>query len=452
MVFMQGIHLRTKMKKILITELLKEKLYTINKFPVTMIEAPQGYGKTSALQMYLEEQQQQGALVKWHTCMGETAVLTWNQLCEMFQESGLWHAHRAETTQTPDLDTLIAMITTLRHLQWDTPTYLVLDHYELVRFVHPYEVIRAFSMHGCENLHMIFVTSNIDAQKRGFLYTNEIYRIGPEDFLLDCNTVAARFRSEGVRVNEHDLDAVMRISEGCPSAVACILKQYQKHGTADCYHALEQLIKHTVWDLLDESEQEFLMKVSLLDRFDAAQAAEIAGCSVLTREADDFLRYHALVRFDINTNTYQLFDLLRQYALRQIRSSLSEQEYYRTVMTAAKSCEKRSRLMEAAQLYLTVGDYQAVLALNMDNKYLCEQNAQRVVAFMEEVLRLCPRNIQVRYPHALMHCALFMLLDMKILWYQTIAKSIQIALKENPAGLSQNELNQNICCWIPSQK
>ncbi len=50
---------------------LEQALAEIPAFGLTVIEAPSGFGKTTALREYLNREHRQ-ADVRWHTCFGES--------------------------------------------------------------------------------------------------------------------------------------------------------------------------------------------------------------------------------------------------------------------------------------------------------------------------------------------------------------------------------------------
>ena len=49
---------------------LKEQLAKISQHPVTVLEAPSGFGKTTAVREYLKEKLPEGARQYWYTCLG----------------------------------------------------------------------------------------------------------------------------------------------------------------------------------------------------------------------------------------------------------------------------------------------------------------------------------------------------------------------------------------------
>ena len=51
--------------------------------PAAFVEAPSGFGKTTAVREFLRAR---GARALWHTCLGEPAARSWGALCRMLSE------------------------------------------------------------------------------------------------------------------------------------------------------------------------------------------------------------------------------------------------------------------------------------------------------------------------------------------------------------------------------
>ena len=67
-----------------ISDHLKKQLEKIERFPLTIVEAPSGFGKTTAIREYLRENPSAGSYVKWYTCLGESSAKAWSGICNLF--------------------------------------------------------------------------------------------------------------------------------------------------------------------------------------------------------------------------------------------------------------------------------------------------------------------------------------------------------------------------------
>ena len=71
----------TDLKRYHFPERLQKKLAGIPLHPLTIVEAPSGFGKTTALREFLQIKAEQGASEHWYTCFGESLFSSWQGIC-----------------------------------------------------------------------------------------------------------------------------------------------------------------------------------------------------------------------------------------------------------------------------------------------------------------------------------------------------------------------------------
>lgn len=63
---------------------LQAQLAKIADHTLTVVEAPSGFGKTTAVREYLETHFQEDARIVWYTCLGESPAKAWAGICKLF--------------------------------------------------------------------------------------------------------------------------------------------------------------------------------------------------------------------------------------------------------------------------------------------------------------------------------------------------------------------------------
>jgi LuxR family maltose regulon positive regulatory protein len=84
---------------------LRARLDRIPKHPMTVVEAPSGFGKTTAVREYLKKRRQAGARENWHTCLGEAPSRAWEGICGLFGGVDLDTAARLKELGPPTMGT-----------------------------------------------------------------------------------------------------------------------------------------------------------------------------------------------------------------------------------------------------------------------------------------------------------------------------------------------------------
>lgn len=147
-----------KQQKYYFSDRLKNQLAQISQHPLTVVAAPSGFGKTTAVREYLGENLPYDACRYWYTCLGESASMFWTGICGLFSNVNQKVAQDMKNLDIPSIDTLFYMVTYIRNISCRTDTYIIIDNYHLVDCDIHSELLHAFSMHMDPLLHIVFIT------------------------------------------------------------------------------------------------------------------------------------------------------------------------------------------------------------------------------------------------------------------------------------------------------
>ncbi|MFZ2537682.1 MAG: helix-turn-helix transcriptional regulator, partial [Oscillospiraceae bacterium] len=95
-------------------KLLKEQLAQILNNQLTLVEAPSGFGKSTAVKEYLEEAMPQTTNVYWYTCLGEPAYKAWDGICNILASVNKDTIKKMKNLGIPCKDTIYDMIELLK--------------------------------------------------------------------------------------------------------------------------------------------------------------------------------------------------------------------------------------------------------------------------------------------------------------------------------------------------
>ncbi len=153
-------------------------------FPLTIVEAPSGFGKTTAVREYLNENLPQGSCQYWYTSLGEPGVIAWMGICELFSNVSDEVAEDLRNLKMATMETLFQIASYLRGISCERETWLIVDNYQLVDCKVPRELISVFSMHGNPHLHMIFITQQVSAGHPFSILSSNIHTIDASAFFF----------------------------------------------------------------------------------------------------------------------------------------------------------------------------------------------------------------------------------------------------------------------------
>ena len=424
------------------SEKLKKQLDRIQFHPLTIVEAPSGFGKTTAIKEYLKTGPAPEARAYWYTCLGEPTSMAWRGLCELLGNVNREIAANLRELEMPTIETLLHMATILRKFQCESEVYLVVDNYHLMNSDIPREILSVFSMHGSPNLHMIFITQQLANKQQLMIQNAEILAIHASAFLFDREGTACLFRMEGIRLTDEDVESVYMSTEGWVSAIRLQILNFEQTGKFDQMADIEQLVEAAIWQRLLPEEKEFLLSVSVMDSFTARQAAIVIKEDELPESIEELLKYSDFIHYFPDKGTYAIHSILQDY-LRNRFYHHQTLEFQKEILRAAGlSYIAASQYYAASQLFLRVGDFDAILSMPFDSAYLSHQREKDMSAYIEELVLECPRDILCKYPHTMLIFAYPMLFDRRMEAYRKLTRAIESVIVENPAGLSGQALRQ----------
>ena len=420
---------------------LKKKLSQIPNYPLTFVEAPSGFGKTTAVREYLSEIYAENITQHWYTCLNEPATIIWRGLCSLISQADSQAAANLLKVEKPSEDSLPCIFELLQGLKCRNETYLIIDNYHIRGFEFAYELLNLFSMHGNPKLHFIFISQQLVIGKTAFFYNVNINYIESSSFLISREGTLNLFKNHGIRLSSKELDTVCRYTEGWVAAVLLQIMNYKATGSLHQTADIEAIIENTVWNRLDNEAKEFLLSLSVFNSFSLHQAIYMSGKETLSEEQLYFLKHEMFIRYTPEEDLFTLHSVLHSFLKTQLNALYSTEARTAVLRKAGQACEAEGKLYQAAQFYLSVRDYDALLALPFDIKLFANQKDKFLLDLIEAVINQCPTEIMRRYPYPLIILAYPFLYEQK---FDTLAKICNIVsdcLEKNSLNMDISELN-----------
>lgn len=420
---------------------LKRQLAKIPYHPLTIVEAPSGFGKTTAIREYLKGNLPRGACEYWYTCLGEPASMAWRGICKLLANVNAKIAANLKKLEMPTMDTLMYMTAVLRDFHCTAETYVVIDNYQLVSCDIPYELLSVFSMHGSPNLHMIFITQQLGARQQFTIHNADIHTIDSSAFFFDREDTAGLFRMEGIHLSDNELESVFTSTEGWVSAIRLQIINFEESGSFSHTIGIEHLVETAIWNRLTPEKKNFLLSVSVMDSFTARQAAIMMNQEVLPENIEELLKYNDFIRYFPDKNVYTMHSILQDYLRNRFYHHQSEDFQKRILHLAGQSLTAVSQYYTAAHFFFRVGDFDALLSLPFNGEYLGNQKEKNLLEFVALVTNACPEETLRKYPFIMLVLAYPMLFSGQFETYQKLYRLIGSVIEKN-TGFSQDELRR----------
>lgn len=420
---------------------IKKQLMKIEKFPLTIVEAPSGYGKTTAIRQYLKENLSDDRFEKWYTCMGESSAKAWNGICNLFLQISPDTASKLEKIEFPTSEILADLVSIIRTCSVQTKTFLVIDNYQLISSEILRDIIYAFSVHSDPNLHFIFITQPLKENSKYTVHHQHIHTIQSSDLTLNKKWTAEYFKMAGIKLSDSELDNLYNFSEGWISAISLQLLNYRQTGTFARTADIEKLVHTAIWNKLDDSEKEILLSLSILDGFTVKQIRIMTCQSTLNENVITLINENAFIRYNPEKYLYQMHSILQDYLRSSFYNNTHEDFQKRIIRLAAEACISEAMLYPAAQFYYKIKDFDSILSMTYSNEYLDNQKEQYVIEFIVKIIDECPVEIINKYPYAMLEFAFQLFLGGRRDAFGKIVQMLSLFIA-NPKQIEKDQIDK----------
>ena len=389
-----------RMENLFFSDELKRKLEGVRTHALSALEAPAGYGKTTAIRRLFAEGD---AAVRWFTAV---EGMTDNSFRWFIRQLGA-----VDETAARDLEDLgylnrsnaeqAARI--LMNLRPTEPLTLVFDNFQFALQSWQPQVLDALAKCGRGSLRTVFLSQNF-GRLRDVLTALEgsVCYIRSRDLLLSEADVAAYARQLGIALSPQALRTVHRKTDGWAAAVALYLENLREGLAQGGAEGLDELLAATFWQKLTDAEREAMLRLSLLEQLSPETLQALVPESCLPQEALTQLLLRApLVLYRQTRRSFYPHELLTAFLRRRLRET--DEAFRREVLRAAAAVyQKSGAAREAVTCYYRAGDYAAILSCPLRCLITERFDGVSYTELARTVLRECPEAAQERHPLSLL--------------------------------------------------
>ncbi|MEA4961166.1 helix-turn-helix transcriptional regulator [Lutispora sp.] len=382
---------------------LMEKLDYIKRYPLTLIEAPSGFGKTTALRHFFDTQVSQATPVYWHTFSADRAAVSWKAFCSLIGKFDPESAECLLEAGLPDEDTLPVIQGIFRNLSCPQETYLVLDDFAAWSLPSSGEFLMALSAHGGEGLHIAAASQLLPREEHNIILQSGRFCFLHESVLaFSKEDVDAYYRQAGVTLNAVQLTEVAKITEGWIMALYLQLLAFIENGRFE-KGGMDSLMRKALWNRLLQKERNFLLAVSIFPHFFLVQATAMSGMS--PAETEKLLREkRVFVHFDKETRMFYLHSLFHSFLAEQF-ALLPEARQKELYLMGGDLAEQAGDRVNTLRFYYLSGMWEKLLALPLTSYDIADIADETTKPMILDILENTSFETKKKYPSAIVPLA-----------------------------------------------
>ncbi len=370
----------------------------IPEFSCTLIEAPMGYGKTTAVREYLKGTD---VHVLWQRIYDGSVTGFWTALCRLLREVDTDCAESLEQLGFPnDSVTMQEALRLIEGIVLPKETFLVFDDYHLVSATEVSGFMSFLIISEIEHLHIILTARFVEHFRieelslKGYLY-----QIEKEFFELTPGEIVEYYRLCGISLCPDESDKLYKLTEGWISALYLLMLSFRETGSLANTNNIQRLVESAIYEPFSQEIKEFLLCVCLFDCFTLRQAVHMWGGDGADALLAEIRGKNAFITFDAETKNYQMHNIFTGF----LRERLEEKtaDYRRGLQKkAGQWCLQAGDYLAAMHHFHAAEDYDSLLyaaELDKTSSFGAEKKAL-IIRYFEE----CPVEYRKRHPMALL--------------------------------------------------
>ena len=386
-----------KNKKILNRDRIDTVLSAVYDYPLTILEAPMGYGKTTAVKKFIDKKD---IHTFWFTFSdfrnSETAF--WdsftNAIIKIDAQAGTILKSLGLPTDAPQMGKVLQ---TLDDVEFDGTFLMVLDDYHLARDIRLNRLFLRLAQEELDGFSILLVTRDTtDLDFMELLSKGQCCLLPKQLLQFTRGELQDYCRMMLEDITDTDQKLIWQYTDGWISFAYIILLGLDNGIPIGMSTTLENMIERALFARYDEKTQGFLLQLSVMEDFTAEQAAFVTqqkDASQLLKRLD---MENAFIYYEEKTGIYKIHTVLQNFL--RIKRQLSEEELQNLYGRLGDWMLNQQDLLAAYSYLNRAGRSEDILAhlnnpKNIRNEWLDFECA-------DEMFNSLPRELLFQYPFA----------------------------------------------------
>ena len=351
---------------------LLQKLEAITNAAVTLVAAPAGYGKTTAVRDFLKrrEEKSPGLKAEWITASNDAWEKLNLKILNFFEK----------------IDSTINV---------DAEIYLILDNVELLPDQCRNMILEGTRQREKMQIHLLFLSNREDAVLDPFFSGS--HQIIRKDFIFSATDILQYFKMAESEIRMEDAIRLYDYTNGWIAAIYLQLLSLKR--TGDILHsgAAILLMKSVVWDALTQEEKELLLSVAPFRTVTEKQLAYVLNRKDVPEEMKAILDKIPFIWKKETPLRYEIHAILQELLTERL-TDYHDGKRAEIELRAGDCFKEQGQLETALCLYWKNRDYERILATDIGNISCVRNGDARFGKMAEDILQNCSDSLLSRFP------------------------------------------------------
>ncbi|OPJ64378.1 helix-turn-helix transcriptional regulator [Clostridium oryzae] len=308
---------------------INDLLSVIYEFPLTIVEAPAGYGKTTAVNDFLSKHSERHLWISFQK-IKESAEYWRKFIAGLSKMCGDGDSALKNMDYPSDAPQRSKLLTILNKVDFVQPAIVVLDNYELVKDHQLTRLLLEIVEDEIENLHLVILTRDTtEIDFVSLLSKRKCYVISQQQMKFTAEEVRDYCVITNNSVSRDEIEKITDYTGGWISMIYIILFGMKEHIPVGLNSTIDELIEKTLFKILDTDSRHFLMQLSVMDSFTIRQAAFVTDNKNAGGLLKSLQKKNAFIYFDNQDRKFKIHPILLDFlGSRQDFSKGEQKELY----------------------------------------------------------------------------------------------------------------------------
>jgi len=389
---------QSKSRNVYFSERVINAVSGIFDYPLTIVEAPMGYGKTTAVQEYLNNTD---VTVLWQKIYDNSITAFWTGFCNLISELDVDCSNSLLLLGFPNNN--IAKQETLRlvrNIKLTRKTVIVIDDYHLINTAETNKLIEYLAVNKIPKIFIVLTARFVEFSDleemvlKGYLnyITKETLEFLPKDIIR-------YYKLCGINIKSIEADELYTFTEGWISALYLLMLKFDLDNSYLFKDDIYTLIDKVVYMPFAENYRDFLVSMCIFDSFTISQAAYVWNDENASLILEELVSKNAFVTYDYNKKNYYMHSILRKFMEGKLEDK--DQCYKNTLYkNAAKWYMEKEEYLTSMHYAYSAGDFDSLLkAVELDKgNSINSEFKDLIIKYFEE----CPNESKERFPIAML--------------------------------------------------
>lgn len=305
---------------------INKVLSAVYDYPLSILEAPMGYGKTTAVKKFIETEKLKHF---WFTFpdFENSDIAFWNKFTEEITKIDARAGFALKSLALPvDAPQMEKILQTLSGVAFGKNFLIVLDDYQYARDMRLNKLIFQIAQEEPNGLHILLVTRDTTGIDFVELLSKGLCLIISRQHLKFTEFEIRDYcRMMNAGISDSDINKISEYTDGWISMIYIILLGLENGIPVGMSMTVEGIVEKVLFSPYDGETQNFLLELSIMEDFTEKQAEFVTRNENAKQTLKKLNRENAFIYYDEKNKTYKIHSILLDYL--KLKQNFSIEKY-----------------------------------------------------------------------------------------------------------------------------